>query len=413
MDFAIKNHVINRLLIILLLFLFNLWGGNLNNHSVKIVKDFTIEQNLKSPLRITGDASGHIYVTTGASYIGKLDTAGHFLGKIKTPGKPLALAVNENMLYVSIRGTNQILQMDTSGTPVEFFGNVALASDMAIDGDGRLFVVDSKRRQIVVFSAQNKRLFSFGSDVLVLPTGITIDEKHKHVLVTEHGGLAPPDSSLPFAAVHVFDLQGQWLEYYGHYGGEADCFVRMQGLDTDILGRMFIADSYQGVIKILDKTGTYLTALGQFGFANGELAQPMDVFVDAHNHLWVAGYNNDAIVRFSIKGLPVPIDQQNPAQLPAENRLLQNYPNPFNGTTVIPFTLSEDADVTINIYNSAGQRIRNVRLGRCAKGSYLTKGKAYFWDGKNEKGLEVASGVYYYELHLRNFRTVKRMLLIK
>ena len=79
--------------------------------------------------------------------------------------------------------------------------------------------------------------------------------------------------------------------------------------------------------------------------------------------------------------------------------LLQNYPNPFNPETWIPYVLSADADVTLTIYSLTGQVIRVIRLGRQPAGSYLNKERAIHWDGRNEKGEEVSSGIYFYRLH--------------
>jgi len=372
----------------------------------------TVKYPTKAPLRIAHDNAGNLYVTAGTACICKFDSSGHFCGKIDLSGIPLALAVQNDYLYVSLRNHRQIVQMDTSGNVIRTFGSVQLASDMAIDSKEKLYVVDSKTKKILVFDFQGNKLYTFSSILFVFPTGITIDERNHHILVTEHGGIVPPDSSLPLAAVHVFDMQGNWLEYYGHYGGEDAQFARMQGLDVDALGRMFITDSYQGVIKVLDRYGNFLTIIGEYGFGEKCLAQPMDVTIDRWNRLWVTSYNTNTLLRFEIKGLPDYLDDSAPP-LPRETRLLQNYPNPFNGGTVIPFVLGQKETVTINIYNAAGQRIRSERLGIRAKGVYSEKGRAYYWDGKNAAGKSVASGVYYYELRTDNYRAVRRMLLIK
>ncbi len=372
-----------------------------------------INTPLPGPLRLAVDRNAKLYVTAAESYICKYDSAGRFSGKIKLSARPIALAVYENFVYVSLQGHPSITQLDTSGNVIRTFGSFLLASDMAIDDAQKLYVVDSKNKRVYVYDLQGNALFSFASPLFLFPTGITIDKKNRRILVTEHGGIVPPDSSLPLAAVHVFDMQGNWLEYYGHYGGNTNQFTRMQGLATDNLGRMFIADSYQGMIKVLDSYGNYLAVLGKFGFDEGGLAQPMDVVIDRFNHLWVSSYNSNTVLKFEIKGLPVRIDNDAQNLLPQKTRLMQNFPNPFNGGTIIPFILGTNGRVTIHIYNASGQRIRTINLGIRSKGNYLDKGKAYYWDGKNAAGKSVASGVYYYELRTDNYRAVRRMLLIK
>ncbi|MBC8230569.1 T9SS type A sorting domain-containing protein [bacterium] len=93
--------------------------------------------------------------------------------------------------------------------------------------------------------------------------------------------------------------------------------------------------------------------------------------------------------------------------------LYANYPNPFNPDTWIPYYLPQDADVTIRIYNSAGQLVRTLNFGRKAAGIYVTKEKAAYWDGCDSSGKKVASGVYYYTLQAGDFRATRKMLIVK
>ena len=98
---------------------------------------------------------------------------------------------------------------------------------------------------------------------------------------------------------------------------------------------------------------------------------------------------------------------------PMDTQLLQNYPNPFNPETWIPYQLASDADVSIIIYNQSGERIRTISIGDQAAGSYLTKGRAGYWDGRNGRGELVSSGLYFYHLQASDFTDVKRMIILK
>ena len=98
---------------------------------------------------------------------------------------------------------------------------------------------------------------------------------------------------------------------------------------------------------------------------------------------------------------------------PMYTQLLQNYPNPFNPETWIPYQLASDADVSIIIYNPSGERIRTIPIGDQAAGSYLTKGRAAYWDGRNGRGELVSSGLYFYHLQASDFTDVKRMIILK
>jgi hypothetical protein len=80
---------------------------------------------------------------------------------------------------------------------------------------------------------------------------------------------------------------------------------------------------------------------------------------------------------------------------PAQNQLLQNYPNPFNPETWIPYQLSEDSPVSVSIYDTTGKLIRTLSLGFQSAGFYNSRERAAYWDGRNELGERVASGIYF------------------
>jgi hypothetical protein len=99
--------------------------------------------------------------------------------------------------------------------------------------------------------------------------------------------------------------------------------------------------------------------------------------------------------------------------IPEKTVLLQNFPNPFNPETWMPFQLAKDADVTIEIYNSTGGIVRRLMLGHKRAGLYTSKETAAYWDGRNEIGEKVSSGVYFYKIKAGDYTAVKRMILMK
>lgn len=98
---------------------------------------------------------------------------------------------------------------------------------------------------------------------------------------------------------------------------------------------------------------------------------------------------------------------------PEFNQLQQNYPNPFNPDTWIPYQLKDNANVVIYIYSSTGQLIRTLDLGYKKAGFYSDKDKAVYWDGKNEFGEHVASGVYFYTIKAGDFTSTRKMVVSK
>ena len=98
---------------------------------------------------------------------------------------------------------------------------------------------------------------------------------------------------------------------------------------------------------------------------------------------------------------------------PKQTLLLQNYPNPFNPETWIPYHLSEAAPVTLSIYDMTGQRIRTLSLGFQPAGFYQNRSRAAYWDGRNDLGERVSSGVYFYQLSTPSFHRMRRMVIVK
>jgi flagellar hook assembly protein FlgD len=95
-------------------------------------------------------------------------------------------------------------------------------------------------------------------------------------------------------------------------------------------------------------------------------------------------------------------------EIPTNYALEQNYPNPFNMQTEIVYQLPEAGYVTLSIYNSMGQRIRTLVSRNQEAGRYAAR-----WNGRDEQGREVSSGIYIYRLETSGFNHVKKMLLIK
>ena len=98
---------------------------------------------------------------------------------------------------------------------------------------------------------------------------------------------------------------------------------------------------------------------------------------------------------------------------PTETILGQNFPNPFNPETWIPYQLSRDSNVTIQIYGASGSLVRTLDLGHKAVGSYTTTSNAAYWDGKNNTGEPVASGIYFYSFQTENFSATRKMVILK
>ena len=100
-------------------------------------------------------------------------------------------------------------------------------------------------------------------------------------------------------------------------------------------------------------------------------------------------------------------------EIPTETELLHNYPNPFNPETWIPYRLAADAFVTLTIYDGSGQVVRTLDVGHRIAAVYEGQSKAIHWDGRNDVGETVASGVYFYTLTAGEYAATRKMVILK
>ncbi|MFQ6611003.1 MAG: T9SS type A sorting domain-containing protein [Fidelibacterota bacterium] len=94
--------------------------------------------------------------------------------------------------------------------------------------------------------------------------------------------------------------------------------------------------------------------------------------------------------------------------IPENFKLYPNFPNPFNPTTEIRYNIPEDTYVQITVYNLEGRKIKTL------VNEYLTSGyKKVIWDSTNDNGIQVASGVYFYQMTAGSFSDMKKMVILK
>ena len=98
---------------------------------------------------------------------------------------------------------------------------------------------------------------------------------------------------------------------------------------------------------------------------------------------------------------------------PSHTLLGQNYPNPFNPETWIPYQISNPTEVSILIYDHTGHIVKILELGMKPVGIYVDRSQAAYWDGTNDSGESVASGLYFYSLQTRELNVTRRMVILK
>jgi len=154
----------------------------------------------------------------------------------------------------------------------------------------------------------------------------------------------------------------------------------------------------------------------KWGVANGELrvamagAKPLPsgtvatVMVRLKDKESRLSFSTDAMLNESVQSLgAVEI-----AAIPAAFALEQNYPNPFNPSTTIKYQIPADASVTLDVYNLQGQKVRTL-LSKEQKAGYYS----VVWDGRNEAGQTVSSGLYLYRVQAGSFVATHKMMMLK
>ena len=158
-----------------------------------------------------------------------------------------------------------------------------------------------------------------------------------------------------------------------------------------------ISHSQSGFFFFLISIG-YLTGLLGSGFIDPAANQNGASFV-----LMAALADGTVRIFDQVTGID---DRQN--AIPTEFALDQNYPNPFNPTTSIGYALKENTKVVLKIYNLLGQEVRTLVNGNQEAGY-----KKVAWDGMNDKGTRVASGIYIYRIKAGDFVKARKMILMK
>jgi hypothetical protein len=172
-----------------------------------------------------------------------------------------------------------------------------------------------------------------------------------------------------------------------------------------------------------DKKDSWERLLPGFGGSQSEWTQasfPLDSYVGCSNFKFRFHFISDSLgtsdgwyiddVKIRLNPTSVP---EEPSSTPTYFTLYQNYPNPFNPTTKIQFRVEsiefrEPSHTTLKIYNILGQLVKVLVDEEKVAGTYTA-----YWDGKDQNGQPVSSGIYFYKLDAGDFTEVKKMVLIK
>ena len=323
-----------------------------------------------------------------------------------------------------------------------------------------IFVLDQGNQRVVKLrydQALDSLIWvgSFGSDILNLPTAIAyakyddsfIDNDDIYVadgtlsrvfrfsrdgvLEASYGGRGSSYGSIGYAtgiAVSVSDSvpnrfyltdsrNMRVMRYYSATNGpimaeswyvfpsDAQRFVK--AVDTDLDGNVYVIDNFTHYITVFNANLNVIrTIYGGFGYEPGLFDHPYDIYIDKDEMQVCERWGEFS----GIHSLMIRPGQPKPAgeELPRRFCLYQNYPNPFNSTTIINFDLPETAETRLVIYNVLGQLVAAPVDATLPAGSH-----SITWDGRNNSGRQVSSGVYFYVISTKEHHAVKKLLLLK
>ncbi|MYB02247.1 T9SS type A sorting domain-containing protein, partial [Candidatus Poribacteria bacterium] len=221
------------------------------------------------------------------------------------------------------------------------------------------------------------------------------------------------DISTPGIGIVINEISTQFLEYDVNQDGVVNIsdLVLVAGRlgqsgpnAADVNGDGFV--NVQDLILVAG-------ALGDIQAAPALHPTSLEMFTAADVRGWLAQAHGLTLTDPKLQRGIRFLEQLLSVLVPKETQLLPNYPNPFNPETWIPYRLAKDAFVTVTIYDQGGRVVRRLDVGHQTAAVYESRSKAIYWDGRNEVGDKVASGIYFYTLTAGDISATRKMLILK
>jgi hypothetical protein len=373
--------------------------------------------------------------TSDGTFITRWGTAGTNDGEFQYPFGIAIDAAGDVLVADMLNG--RIQKFTNTGSFIMKFGSMAEAQNVAVDGLGFIYVTDSGNHVVNKYASDGTFVTSWGgygsgNGQFWTPSGIAVDP----------GGIVYV-SELNNNRVQMFQTDGSYLDQWGTYGTGDGQFDGPQGLALHTNGSVYVGDSRNHRIQVfglipVPVTLAYLAVDRVHEDAvvrwrvNEYASDANDVRFDVYRR--VEGGRMLCITNSSLSGAGELkyVDRKAPtartdywveeiaggsrhmhgpttlaALEPASLAVGPNHPNPFNPTTTIRFTVPEAGAVRLAVYDARGSLVKVLEDAPMAAGAYET-----LWDGRNQAGESVASGVYFARIdQMGRYRTHKLLLL--
>ena len=198
----------------------------------------------------------------------------------------------------------------------------------------------------------------------------------------------------------VLHVQGKLIDQAGMMSREG-LNVTVKNLTSGaVLGRTTATDNYSMTFVKLDSSAA-------------KVGEVIEIKADSPNPLLGIRPVQHIVTADDVLDSRIDLPDLVTYEIPALTELLANYPNPFNPETWIPFRLAEDARVSLTIYGASGSLVRSIDIGFTPAAVYQGRSEAIYWDGRNDFGEQVSSGIYFYHLNAGDFSATRKMVIVK
>ncbi|MFA7402474.1 MAG: hypothetical protein WC007_00665 [Pelobacteraceae bacterium] len=334
--------------------------------TIPVVSTLTpLEKGLQTPLKMALDANGDIYVADPRSGgVVQLDQYGAVKQTVSTPSVATAIAVLNPLVSnipvgkLLIALGDRVVAFDQSGVEVAKIGSGAgqfvKASGIALDAAGSIYVTDTGAYCVKKFDSAGNLVKTFGVFGVPPSTGV-FSQPTAIAMVAVTGGEQVAVVDTVNGNVQFFTTDGVYVKTVGASGGPGPLsFSYPVGIAFDfvsgVASRMYVLDAYQGYVQAVDVTvdpAVFLSNIGTYGFAGGQLLTPSDMVYDQVNKRLLVSNGMSNIVSFGIDGGSNPFNSTPPALSVSQSSLFVDVPSAtISGTVEAGATLTSSVSAT-------------------------------------------------------------------
>ena len=198
----------------------------------------------------------------------------------------------------------------------------------------------------------------------------------------------------------VLQVQGMLIDEAGMVSRDGLSVSVVNLSSGSVLGRTTATDTYSMTFVKLDNSAA-------------KVGDVLEIRADSPNPLLGIRPVQHVVTSDDVLNSRIALPDLVTYEIPALTELLSNYPNPFNPETWVPFRLAEDANVSLTIYGASGSLVRTIDIGFTPAAVYQGRSDAIYWDGRNNFGEQVSSGIYFYHLNAGDFSATRKMVIVK